>query len=399
MGLKKTWLVSLILLTLVFLSVGPGCAATKEIRVGLLLPLTGWASFFGVLQDCSFRVYQNEFKDKALPDGRVIKFIVYDTACKPQDAILMAQKLVHNDKVHQIIGPFLSTECEQVFPIVNQAQTPIITASSVKPGLAASNRPWTFRCIMTSEKINEPAVSAWVKDHGVKSVVILTDIKSKVSEDYGKRLAPTLLKKLGVQIKDTVDFTTDDVDFSAQITKAKAANPDGLVLAGAYAHAANLAREARKQGMKQPFLSDVPVVTDEYVNLGGPAVEGSYAPTDFWMGNPDQGVQKFVAAFKKELGKDQLPHTTSARILDALLITRHLMGTLDLSGKPEDLQKDREKIRDGWANLKDFPALSKISFDKDGEALIPDYSAGKQRKVCSVGQPHDMVKEIDRYRG
>jgi hypothetical protein len=31
--------------------------------------------------------------------------------------------------------------------------------------------------------------------------------------------------------------------------------------------------------------------------------------------------------------------------------------------------------------------------------INPDYSAGKQRKVCSVGQPHDMVKEIDRYRG
>jgi penicillin V acylase-like amidase (Ntn superfamily) len=31
--------------------------------------------------------------------------------------------------------------------------------------------------------------------------------------------------------------------------------------------------------------------------------------------------------------------------------------------------------------------------------IISDYSAGKQRKVCSVGQPHDMVKEIDRYRG
>jgi hypothetical protein len=34
-----------------------------------------------------------------------------------------------------------------------------------------------------------------------------------------------------------------------------------------------------------------------------------------------------------------------------------------------------------------------------GSAINPDYSAGKQRKVCSVGQPHDMVKEIDRYRG
>jgi len=361
----------LVLLLFISLSASPSCAAEKrEIRVGLLIPLTGWASFLGVLQDSAFRVYQNEFKDKAMPDGRVVKFIVYDTACKPQDAILMAQKLLHSDKVHQIIGPFLSTECEQVFPIVNQAQTPIITASSVKPGLAASNRPWTFRCIMTSEKINEQAVSAWVKNHGIKSVVILTDIKSKVSEDYGKRLAPTLLKAAGVQIKDTVDFTTDDVDFSAQITKAKGANPDGLILAGAYAHSANLAREARKQGMKQPLLSDVPIVTDEYVKLAGPAAEGTYAPTDFWMDNPDPAVKNFVATFKKELGKDQLPHTTSARLFDVLLITRHLISTLDLSGKPEDLQKDREKIRDGWANLKDFQALSKISFDKDGEALM-----------------------------
>jgi hypothetical protein len=31
--------------------------------------------------------------------------------------------------------------------------------------------------------------------------------------------------------------------------------------------------------------------------------------------------------------------------------------------------------------------------------LSRDYSAGKQRKVCSSGQPHDMVKEIDRYWG
>ena len=31
--------------------------------------------------------------------------------------------------------------------------------------------------------------------------------------------------------------------------------------------------------------------------------------------------------------------------------------------------------------------------------VIRDNSAGKQRKVCSSGQPHDMVKEINRYRG
>jgi|GEM_PF-5086988 len=34
-----------------------------------------------------------------------------------------------------------------------------------------------------------------------------------------------------------------------------------------------------------------------------------------------------------------------------------------------------------------------------GEVFNLDYSAGKQRKVCSSGQPYDMVNEIDRYRG
>jgi hypothetical protein len=36
------------------------------------------------------------------------------------------------------------------------------------------------------------------------------------------------------------------------------------------------------------------------------------------------------------------------------------------------LQKDREKIRDGWANLKDFQGLSKLTINQDGDALT-DY--------------------------
>lgn len=39
------------------------------------------------------------------------------------------------------------------------------------------------------------------------------------------------------------------------------------------------------------------------------------------------------------------------------------------------------------------------SSDHVHQIINPDYSAGKQRKVCSSGQPHDMVGEIDHYRG
>lgn len=54
---------------------------------------------------------------------------------------------------------------------------------------------------------------------------------------------------------------------------------------------------------------------------------------------------------------------------NTLLIARHPIETLKLSGKPEELEKEREEIRDGWAGLKKFHGLSKISMNEDGEAL------------------------------
>ncbi len=368
---KSARIVIFLLAAIILTTFSSPIAQAKEIKIGVLMPLTGYIAFFGKMQETVLKMVQKEFEKMGPVAGFELKFVVYDTGSKPQDAILMAQKLMHTDKVVCILGPFLSTECEQVFPVVNRDNVPTITSSSAKPGLTAANRPWTFRNIMTSDKINDPTVQKWVKDKNIKTVVILTDIKSKVSETYGKDVAPNFLKKYGVRVIESIDFVTEDVDFSAQITKTKGANPDGIVLAGEYSSAANIAREARKQGLKQPLLADVPVVSSEFIKLGGEAIEGIYAPTDFWAGNPDPKVREFVRKFKQEYGQDKDPHTTTACKYDTFLITRHLMGKVGLSGNPGDLQKDREKIRDGWANLKDYPAeaTGKTTIDKNGDAL------------------------------
>jgi branched-chain amino acid transport system substrate-binding protein len=345
-------------------------ASAAEIRIGVLMPLTGFIAFYGKMQEAALRLAEKEFVKLGPTGGFDLKFIVYDTGSKTQDAILMAQKLINTDKVHMIIGPFLSGETEQVFPIVNREKIVAVTASSAKPGLTAANRPWTFRTIMTSDKIDEPTIKAWVQQKNIKTVAILTDIKQKVTESFGKDIAPAILKKFGVKIVEDVTFATDDIDFSGQVTKVKAANPDGVVLAGDYTGSANVAREMKKQGMQKPMLGDVPVSQQEFIKLGGDAVEGVYAPTDFWIGNPDPKVQGFIKKFKEFYGSDKDPHTTTACFYDTLYATRSIIGKAGLSGKPADLQNDREKIRIGWANLKEFngEATGKMDMDKDGDA-------------------------------
>jgi branched-chain amino acid transport system substrate-binding protein len=213
-----------------------------------------------------------------------------------------------------------------------------------------------------------------------------------VTETYGKVVAPAILKKYGVQILESIDFLTEDVDFSAQITRVKAANPDGIVLAGEHHIAANIAREVRKQGLKQPFIGDVFINSSDFIRLGGPSVEGTYTVTTFWEGNPDPKVQTFVRNFmekhKQDHGKDANPAEVGSGMYDTCYITRFLVGKMGISGKPEDLQKDREKIRDGWATLKDFIGVQgKTSIDKNGDSLKEYYT------LVVKGGKWDRVKE------
>jgi len=57
----------------------------------------------------------------------------------------------------------------------------------------------------------------------------------------------------------------------------------------------------------------------------------------------------------------------------------------DIGNPKEVVPEHKADFRDGTCDKVDYACY-----------LNPDYSAGKQRKVCFLGQPHDMVKEIDR---
>src|SRR5271157_46343 len=77
----------LALLLFMALSQGPGHAAEKkEIRIGVLLPQTGYISHFGLMQEAALKMVEKEIKEKGGIGDLKVRFVVYDTACKPKDA-------------------------------------------------------------------------------------------------------------------------------------------------------------------------------------------------------------------------------------------------------------------------------------------------------------------------
>ena len=276
----------------------PDCASA-DVTLGVLLPASGRAASYGQQQQSAIEMFMERYAD--LGKAGKLKLIVYDTRGDNTEAINLTRKLISTDNVLAVVGPQFSSEAEVSFPLGVRGETVMLTPMAAKPGIAGANRPWAFRFALTTENDYRPLLDAWLKrqEKPIKKVVVLHDAKDAVSSFDGKSVFPMLLKEHGVEVLDTISFQTGDIDYSAQVTKAKGHSPDGIVVSALYNEAGNVTRELRKQGMNQPIVAGVGVNDPRFIQIAGPAAEGVMAAFDFFAENPNPAVAAWVSEFER----------------------------------------------------------------------------------------------------
>jgi branched-chain amino acid transport system substrate-binding protein len=329
-----------------------GQAAYADVKIGILTPLTGAGSRYGQEQRVAIDMFLEKYSDLGGAAGKLVP-IIYDTRWSGTEAISLVRKLIDSDQVEVIVGPMSSTESEVALPVANRMETPIITPTAAKPGIASANRPWAFGFATTADKLDGSLVKAWLdKNPSIKSVVILVDAKDGVSSSECTRVFPPALDKAGVKVLDTISFQTGDIDFSAQVTKASGLKPDGVVLCGLYTESAHVVKKMRRQGMTQPIVAGIAVMSDRFNSLAGADANGIMSVTDFFAGTEDPAIvawaQEYETRFKNP------PTNVGALTYDTLYLTRECIRQRGVAGK--DLAADRTAIRDCWTQLKDAKA-------------------------------------------
>jgi branched-chain amino acid transport system substrate-binding protein len=347
--------------------------AKADVTIGVLVPSSGKGASYGQQQRNAINMFMEKYADLGGKAGK-LKLLIDDTRGDNAEAINLTRKLIDSDQVVAIIGPEFSAEAEVSFPLAVRGETPMITPMAAKAGIAAANRPWAFRFALTTENVYRPLLDVWLKKKGqknlIKSVVVFMDGRDAVSSFDGKKVFPTLLKEHGIEILDTVTFQTGDIDYSAQVTRAKALNPDGIVMSALYNEAAHAVIEIRKQGMDQPIVAGVGVNDPRFMQIGGAATEGVFAASDFFAENPKPSVAAWVSAYVKRY--NEKPSNAAGEMYDTLYLMRDCIRSTDVTG--DDVKADRIKLRDCWANMKnvDAPLTGATTIDKDGDgARIP----------------------------
>jgi len=280
-----------------WLSIAAPAANAETVKVGLLLPYTGVYAALGQEIETGFRLAIKLNNDT----GHTIDIIREDSEAKPPVGLAKARKLVLEDNVNVLAGVVSSGVLAAIRDFVDASKVPLIVANAGNDeATGASCSKYIVRVSFSNAQINRP-MGQWLYDKGVKKIYTL-------APDYaaGRQMIDAFtatFKKAGGEIVggDYTPFQKTQ-DFGPYLTKAKAANPDGVFVFYAGGEAISFVKQYESFGLKSSirlygsgFLN-----SQLYLDAEGDAAIGTvtslhYVPT---LDTPEN--KAFVEAFKGE---------------------------------------------------------------------------------------------------
>lgn len=380
-----------------------GQAWAQEIAIGAVVPSSGPFAEWGRSNTVTLKMLEQQTNDAGGINGAKLKITILDDAAKPAQAASSLRKLAGDEKVLAVAGPLTSSAAEVTFPVANEMKVVSTSQASSKPGVAKLNRPWAFRNTIDEGVLAKTTVPFYKKAFNIKTVAVIFDAKDATASTVGKVIMPAVLKANDIIVaneNDLLSFNTGDLDVSAQVTKLKALNPDGVVVSADYSQAITVLREMKRQGLIKPVVGATQLISSAILKAA-PEIP-VIAPATFYATMTGPAPEKFTATLtpllRKESGlpKDIEPSMYDANIYEIVSMYIDAIKKTGVTGKPADLEADRTKIRDHLAKLEGFAGLGgPIGFNDDGDAIKAFYVLQGQNgawdtkvKGCSSAPNH-----------
>ncbi|MBD9602057.1 amino acid/amide ABC transporter substrate-binding protein (HAAT family) [Pseudomonas sp. 478] len=257
-------------------ALGVSAFAQADVKIGVAGPMTGANAAFGEQYMKGAQAAADAVNAAGGVNGEKIVLVKGDDACEPKQAVTVAKDLT-NQKVAGVVGHFCSSSTIPASEIYDEAGIIAITPGSTNPQVTERGLSAMFRMCGRDDQQGIVAGDYIVDVLKGKKVVVLHD-----KDTYGQGLADATkaqLVKRGVTPVLYEGLTRGEKDFSAVVTKIRAAGADVVYFGGLHPEAGPLVRQLREQGLKDvKFMSDDGIVTDELVTTaGGPQnVDGVY---------------------------------------------------------------------------------------------------------------------------
>lgn len=271
-------------------------AVKADINIATAGPMTGQYASFGEQMRRGAEMAVEDLNAAGGVLGQQLKLFIGDDACDPKQAVAVANKMV-SDGVVFVAGHFCSGSSIPASNVYTEEGIIQISPASTNPKLTEEGGDNVFRTCGRDDQQGLVAGNFLADNYAGKKVAFLHDKTA-----YGKGLADETLKQFRARgEKETMyeAYTAGEKDYTALISKMKAAGIDVFYVGGYHTEAGLMIRQAREQAYDVQLISGDALVTDEYWKITGPAGEGTlmtFSPDP--RKNPD--AAPVVAKFKAQ---------------------------------------------------------------------------------------------------
>lgn len=279
-----------------------GSETADEIVIGCYQPLTGNNAMQGGGARNSVDLYVKELNARGGLLGKQVRVVHYDDASDPEEAVKAVTKLVESDKIDLCIGSIISGCVLASGELLNTSQIPTM-GLGLSPTFMQQGWEYIIRpSLNTSFSI--PVLTSTMKELGFESVAVFEG-----QDDYGVSAGKAMraaCEEAGITVTTTENYVTGDTDFSGQIAKILATEPDCVFMGVFSGDAGNVLKQLRQFGYDGiVFYSES--LTQDIINVAGDAVDHvifkyPYVTYDHADECTDEFMKEFLVKYEAEYG-------------------------------------------------------------------------------------------------
>jgi branched-chain amino acid transport system substrate-binding protein len=294
--------------------------AQDKLKVGLITTLSGPAASLGQQQRNGLQLAIKALNGKL--GGREVELLIQDDELKPDVAVSKVKAFVERDKVDFVVGPIFSNILQAILKPATDGGAFLISPNAGTSNFAGKDCNANLFVTSYQNDQNHEVLGKYAQDKGMKRVFLMAP-----NYQAGKDSLAGFKRYFKGEIVDEVYVPLNQLDYSAELTKIAAAQPDAVFVFLPGGMGINFVKQFRQAGLadKIAFLSaftvdesTLPAQQDAAIGFFGGA---NWAPN---LDNPEN--KAFVAAYEKDY--NAVPGSYAFQAYDAgLLIDSGLKAT------------------------------------------------------------------------
>jgi branched-chain amino acid transport system substrate-binding protein len=313
----------------------PVAAQAPEVRLPVLVPLTGFVALEGTSQKNGALLAASQVRDVAFkPD-------VLDTAATPEAAVNAWARAVGAQPPLAVVGPILGTQMLALLPLAKERDVPLLTISGTAR-LSEMGVPQFFRFFPSDATVKVAHARYVAEKLGAKRPAVIYQ-STAYGQSGREQLAKTFAElKTPPVLEESVAPTVNDL--APALLRAKAANADVLVL---HLHAPSTVLAVRQA---RQLLPGLPIVAGSAMHqpataalldpaeLKGVCAETAASP----LAAATPAMRDFLAAYRAAYNSD--PDAFAAAQYDAVGMLNGAIVALQRAREPVTPAKVRERL-------------------------------------------------------